>query len=159
MNKNLLIVGVDPGTTLAYAILDVNGNLIKLRSSKNLNLSRLIFDTIRYGKIIVVGCDVCKVPSFVQEYAIKIGAKIICPKEDLGVREKRGLVRGKVKNRHQRDALASAIFAHKKIKNLLTKIDNYVKEKNKEEYADKIKELLLTKNGLNIERALKSLEE
>ena len=91
MDKNLLIIGVDPGTTLAYAILDINGNLIKLRSSKNLSLSKLIFDTIKYGKIVIVGCDVAKVPGFVQDYAIKVGAKLIYPKEDLSVVEKRRL--------------------------------------------------------------------
>lgn len=36
--SELLIVGIDPGTTVGYAILDIEGNLLILNSSKHLNL-------------------------------------------------------------------------------------------------------------------------
>ena len=36
-DKQLLLVGVDPGTTLGYAAIDFEGNIIKLYSNKNLD--------------------------------------------------------------------------------------------------------------------------
>ena len=36
-NQELLIVGVDPGTTVGYAAIDFEGNVIKTHSEKNLD--------------------------------------------------------------------------------------------------------------------------
>jgi len=112
----LLVVGVDPGTTTGYAILDIQGNLKKLKSSKRLNLSSLIFEIIREGKVLIVGTDVKYVPSFIKSFANKLGAKLISPEENLRIIEKKRLIGDlKVKNLHERDALAAALFAHKKL--------------------------------------------
>jgi len=42
MEKQLLIVGIDPGTTLGYAAIDFEGNLIRVYSDKNFDLNSLI---------------------------------------------------------------------------------------------------------------------
>ena len=43
MGENkLIVVGIDPGTTTAYAILDLEGNIVVLKSSKNLGLSGVL---------------------------------------------------------------------------------------------------------------------
>ena len=34
MQENLIIVGVDPGTTVGYVIFDLKGNLLKIHSKK-----------------------------------------------------------------------------------------------------------------------------
>ena len=58
MTKEPLIVGIDPGITTAYAVLDTKGSLIKLKSSKKLNLSTVINEILQIdGKIIAVGSD------------------------------------------------------------------------------------------------------
>ena len=44
--KPLLIVGIDPGITAGYAVLDINGKIIKVRSSKQLDLNSLISENI-----------------------------------------------------------------------------------------------------------------
>ena len=48
--KPLLIVGIDPGVTVGYALLDINGNVIKLYSSKELDLDKLISKIIEIMK-------------------------------------------------------------------------------------------------------------
>ena len=48
-SKPWLIVGIDPGTTVAYAILDLNGTVIKTLSKKELDLSSLITEIIKLG--------------------------------------------------------------------------------------------------------------
>lgn len=160
MQRKPLVIGIDPGTTLGYAILNLDGEIKKLKSRKGLNLDSLISTVVKEGKVLVVGTDKNPVPSFVKGFCQKTGAKLIFPDEDLRVKEKRNLIKmKKTKNKHERDALAAALFAHKKIKRLLKKIDIFLKKANKEEFSDEIKELLLKKEGFNRERALKFLRE
>jgi hypothetical protein len=154
MDKNLLIMGLDPGTTLAYALIDLEGNLIKIKSSKQFNSSSLTLETIKQGKVLIVATDVSKIPHFIRSFSKDIGAKVISPDEDLRITVKRGLIKNfKVKNRHEMAALSAAIYAYKKIRPLLKKIDNRVNKFNKE----KIKELTI-KKGFSIKRSLKTIQ-
>ena len=145
-NSKLLIVGIDPGTTTAYAALDLSGNLVSINSSKNLGLNGLLNEVLNAGKVVVVGTDKAKIPSLVEDFSAKTGARIIYPKEDLKVEEKKSTVKEfKTENEHQDDALASSLFAFKRIKPVLERIDLYVKENNKEGIKDSIIDLVLTK--------------
>jgi len=69
-----LIVGVDPGTTTAYAVLDTRGKLIKTHSSKGLDQGAMIKAITEIGNPIAVGCDKAKPPSAVERLAVKVGA-------------------------------------------------------------------------------------
>ncbi len=159
MNKKLLIIGIDPGTTLGYAILDIDGNLLELKSSKHLDFSQLISKIIEKGKIILVGCDKKNVPSFVKNFAIKNGAKLIYPKTDLSVKEKKRLTYNfNPEDDHQRDALASSLYAFKEIKPLLKKIDSFIKKYKKEKIQNELKELVILR-GKSISDALSLLEK
>ena len=157
MNKELVIVGIDPGTTVGYAILDLKGNVKKIKSKKGLTLSSLIFEIIKEGKIIVVGCDVNPVPSFVKEFCARTGARLIYPDADLLVKEKRKLARDLSSNRHERDAYVSALLAYKKIRPLLDKVDVFLKRENKQEYFNILKERILKEESNNINNALVNL--
>jgi len=75
--KKLLIVGIDPGITAGCAILDINGKLIRLFSSKDFNLNSLISESIGFGRVILVGTDKLKVPGLVHAFAAKVGADIL----------------------------------------------------------------------------------
>ena len=132
-NKKLLIAGIDPGMTTAYAVLDIEGNLLHLNSSKQLDLNLLISEIINIGKVALVGTDKAKVPGLVEAFATKLGARIASPPEDLKVDEKRKMITGfDFNDEHQGDALASALFAYKEIKTLLNKIDLFAKENKKQ---------------------------
>ena len=85
--KPLLIVGIDPGTTVGYALLDVNGKVVKVDSSKGLDLDTLTAKIAAVGIPLVVGCDKAKVPSLVDKFSIKVGAKLVFPSEDIKVEE------------------------------------------------------------------------
>src|SRR3989338_7900791 len=107
--KKLLIVGIDPGITTAYAVLDIESNLIELKSSKQLDLKILISEVMKIGKVVLVGTDKVKVPSLVESFATKLGARIVNPDEDLKVDEKRKMTQNfSFDDEHQGDALASA---------------------------------------------------
>lgn len=147
MNVNkLLVVGIDPGTTTAYAVLDLSGNIVSVKSAKNLGINALLAELMQLGKIVAIGTDKAKIPSLVEDFSAKTGARIVYPKEDLKVEEKKSMVREfKTENDHQDDALASSLFAFKRIKPVLERIDAFVKENKKEDIKDSIIDLVLTK--------------
>jgi len=155
----LLIIGVDPGTTLGYAAIDFDGNLVKVHSEKNLDLSSLISELIKLGKVLIVASDKEYNPDFVNKLAVKIGARVISPDYDLKVIEKRDFVRDyETKNQHEVDALASALFALKKISPLLNKINIFVEHYNKEHIKQELIEFVVGKE-LNIRDAAEIIEE
>ncbi|HLC61951.1 MAG TPA: DUF460 domain-containing protein [Candidatus Nanoarchaeia archaeon] len=158
-NRKLLIVGIDPGTTTAYAVLDIEGNLIKTDSSKNLDLNQLISEIIEIGKAVLVGTDKAKIPNLAYMFATRLGARAVNPNEDLKVEEKRKMISGfKVGDIRQADALAAALFAYKTSKPLLNKIDSYAKDCKKQEIKDKIKELVILRR-ISIKSAVGIIEE
>ena len=157
-DRKLLIVGIDPGITTAYAVLDIDLNLIGVRSSKQLDLNQLISNISGLGKVILVGTDKAKIPHLVEDFSAKFGANIANPKEDLGVEEKKSIAANFiVENEHQADALASALFAYKSIKSLLDKIDHFVEENKKQNIRNKIKELVIL-NKISIKSAVSLIE-
>lgn len=48
-------------------------------------------------------------------------------------------------NNHQRDALASALFAYNGIRDLLGRIDSFAAENNKPNIQERIKEIVISK--------------
>lgn len=152
-----LIVGLDPGATVGYAVLDIDGNLISIKSSKQLPLSTLISEITSFGKVVAVGCDKKVVPSLVKKFGVKVGARIIRPDADLLIDYKRELAKNfEFKDYHQRDSLASAVFAYQRLKSLLTKVNSFVATYNKNELRDKI--ILLVMKGMPIKLACAALE-
>ncbi|MFH1211166.1 MAG: DUF460 domain-containing protein [archaeon] len=158
--KKLLIAGIDPGTTLGYALLDLKGNVVKIRSSKQLDMSSLILEMIKEGRVIIVGTDRKKAPKFADKLASKIGARLIKPEEDLAVEQKRELTKGEeFGNEHEKDALASAIYAFKRIRSLLIKVDLYLKEHDKENIKNEVEEIVLRDYNVNISEAIAMVEQ
>lgn len=158
-HKPLLIVGIDPGITVGYAVLDIRGKVIKLRSSKQLELNSLISEIHSIGRVLLVGVDKMNNPAMVYKFAVKVGAKLVSPKTDMKVMDKNILTKGlEFKNDHERDSLASALFAYGEHNQLLKKIDKFVETNNKRELADKIISLVILR-GISIQEASDMLEE
>ena len=98
-----LIIGIDPGTTLGFAILNFEGKILKVSSSKTYNLSSLINEVIRYGQPLIVGPDKKNIPKFVSEFAKKVGAHVVRISEDMAVKDKKELIkRWRTNNDHER---------------------------------------------------------
>jgi uncharacterized protein len=157
MNKRLLIVGIDPGMTTAYALLDSSGRFILSRSAKGMDLKQLLSEIHSQGKVIAVGTDKAKIPGLVSEFSAKTGARVLHPSEDMRVLEKKGMVSSyHVNDCHEMDALASALFAHNELKQLLQKIQKFCEMENKTSMQDGITELVI-KNGMSIRDAAQEL--
>ena len=117
-----MIVGVDAGLNVAWAVLDLSGNLLGLGSKKGLGRG-IIGEVKKYGEPLIISTDVSKPPKLVKELATSFGARLSLPKEDMRVKEKETLTKGFVfGNRHERDALASALRAFKEIEGLVRRV-------------------------------------
>ena len=152
----LIIIGVDPGTTKGYAVLDLNGDILEVKSSKKFDINTITKETFKFGKPILIGTDVNKIPNFVKKIASSLGTKIFRPESNLTSNHKNKLVKKflkeknfEIKNKHENDALISAVLAYKSIKPLLNKIEN--KYDNKD-LIEEIKNLVL-KDNINIKTA------
>ncbi|MFH1399210.1 MAG: DUF460 domain-containing protein [Candidatus Woesearchaeota archaeon] len=155
----LLVAGIDPGTTVGYAFLDLNRDVVKIGSAKELSLEGVVAIASGSGRVVAVGTDKAKCPKFVEGFATKFGARLVVPKVDAGVEEKRLLTRGYATgNGHEADALASALLAYKSIRPLLRKVDNFLKKERKEILADNVKALLITNKGVSITDAVASFD-
>ena len=165
--RELLIVGVDPGTTVGYAVLDTRGNVLGTRSSKQLELNSIVEEVVGFGTVLVIGTDKKKCPGLIEKAAAKTGARIIAPKEDLFVAEKETLTRnytagkagkaGKAGNEHEKDALAAAIYAYKELEPLLQRIRKVLEDGGKQHMFGKVAEIVVTE-GINIKAALRKAE-
>lgn len=126
-----VIVGVDPGSTSAVAVIDFKGDIIKLESSKNFPPREIISRIIETGKPVIVTSDKAKIPSKVEKIANSVGAEKFIPEEDLSVDRKREL--GSGENSHEEDAVAAALHAYKQLRSNIDKIGELSDEMELEE--------------------------
>ncbi|MBI3037027.1 DUF460 domain-containing protein [Candidatus Woesearchaeota archaeon] len=156
--RELLIVGVDPGTTVGYAVLDTRGNVLGTRSSKQLELNSLLEEIVKLGSVLAIGTDKGKCPSLIGKAAARTGAKIIVPKEDLLVAEKEALTKGRMTgNWHERDALAAALYAYKELEPLLNRIEKALEREGKQNIFMEVTETVVTA-GINIKDAIREAD-
>ena len=162
----LLIAGVDPGTTVGYAFLDINGDVVAVGSGKELDLDSLVKKAREHGKPFVVGSDKAKTPSFVSSFATQFRAKVFAPPQDIKVDEKKDFVKSipdaKWKNSHEFDTLASATFALSQVRGLIDRIRKAVREReitgDHDHHLSRVAELVI-KHGMAIKAAIALIEE
>ena len=159
MERKLLILGFDPGTTVGYALLDLEGNLIKANSTKEHTFSSLLLEITNYGRIIIVAADKHKSPHAAAKIASSIGAKLILPNKDLSADEKRILAKDySVKNIHESDALAAALHAYKNLKPRLQKIEFFIEKYEQGKIIERIKETLIKDENSSFQKAKEILD-
>jgi predicted RNase H-like nuclease (RuvC/YqgF family) len=122
-----LIVGIDPGTTTAAAALDLDGNILLLQSSRQMNMGDVIESLYRVGKPLIVASDVQEMPYTVEKIRRAFSAIAYTPKQDVSVETKIELTAPyPYANDHERDALSAALDAYRqyrhKFQNLLKRI-------------------------------------
>lgn len=156
--RELLIVGVDPGTTTGYAVLDTRGKLIRARSSKQLGLNSIVEEIAQMGSVLAIGTDKKKCPQLVEKIAAKTGAKIVLPDYDLPVSEKEGMTSGFSGNQHEKDSLAAALYAYKELGPLLQRIGKALAQEGKQELFMEVTRSVVM-DGINIKDALRNIEQ
>ncbi len=155
--KRPLIVGFDPGTTAALAILDTNGELVYLHSKKGYKKSEILDDITARGKPLIVAADRNPLPKSVGKLASILGSKIYYPVKSLMTSEKAMLIKNfklKMKNDHERDAIASAYRAYKYYLDLFNRTKKVLDEASLSKYFPEVIERVVGEEEDNINDAI-----
>jgi predicted RNase H-like nuclease (RuvC/YqgF family) len=151
--KPLSIIGLDPGTTTACAVLDLTGKVINLFSSKELPLSKIIEKVVMVSLPVITSTDKAKVPALVEEFSRKMGTKLVTPPTDLLREEKRKLIAEKemkiAENGHEHDALAAALYAYQELLPRLQKIERFILENGLSKLKSEFTLLAMREDELN----------
>lgn len=129
--KKPIILGVDPGTSIGIAVLDLDGKPLLVTSTRTPDREKLLELVLSAGKPIVVAVDTSKPPEYVKKLSAALNAVLYTPENDLSVEEKQKIVyeytlssQVEVPDSHARDALAAAIKAFKSIKPLVEEVES-----------------------------------
>jgi len=111
--RDHVVVGVDPGTTTAVALVDLDGQVLDVHSTRTADAAAVTEWIIERGRPVVVAADVTPMPNTVEKLRRSFDAGGWTPASDLPVDEKQHRTREEAyDNDHERDALAAALYAH-----------------------------------------------
>ncbi|MFB6178639.1 MAG: DUF460 domain-containing protein [Halorientalis sp.] len=110
--RDPVIVGIDPGTTTAAAVVGLDGAVLDVMSTRTADTADVIEWLIEQGRPIIVAADVTPMPETVEQFRRSFEAAGWEPESDLPVDEKKHRTReAGYDDDHQRDALAAALYA------------------------------------------------
>ncbi|MFB6177931.1 MAG: DUF460 domain-containing protein [Halobaculum sp.] len=110
--RDHVVVGIDPGTTTAAAVLDLDGNVLDVYSTRTDDTAAVIEWLVERGRPAIVAADVTPMPETVEQFRRSFDAAGWTPESDLPVDEKLHRTRElNYDNDHERDALAAALYA------------------------------------------------
>ena len=159
--KRYLLIGVDPGVWTGLAILDLTGRLLHISSHRWLGRGQIIREVSKYGIVAIVATDVNPPPPFVRKLASSLNAHIYYPPRSLTVEEKRDIVsllkEAKIRDSHQRDALAAALKAFNHYSRKFSQLEKKINDLGLPLPIDEAKYLLI--KGLPINEIIRQLAE
>ncbi len=162
VEKKSVIMGVDPGTTVGLAVIDLDGKLLEVFSARDFSLSDTLNFATKYSDIAAVATDVMPAPKLVEKIAASLDAVVFTPSHALSVEEKLGLIderfsRDVYSNAHERDAAAAAIKAYNSYRNKLVHVEKKLGEMNLAHLRSEVRRLVL--RGVSLDKAIKQLTE
>jgi predicted RNase H-like nuclease (RuvC/YqgF family) len=111
--RDHVVVGVDPGTTTAVAIVGLNGEVLDVTSTRTADTAEVTEWIIERGRPVVVAADVTPMPETVEKLRRSFDAAGWVPERDLPVDVKKHRTREEAyDNDHERDAMAAAFGAY-----------------------------------------------
>ena len=111
--RDHVVVGVDPGTTTAAAVVGLDGSVLDVFSSRTVDAADVTEWIVEQGRPIVVAADVTPMPETVEKLRRSFDAAGWTPEKDLPIDEKQHRTREEsYDDDHQRDAMAAALSAY-----------------------------------------------
>jgi len=111
--RDPVVVGIDPGTTTAAAVVGLDGDVLDVLSTRTADMAAVIEWLIERGRPLVVGADVTPMPETVEKLRRSFDAAGWTPDRDLPVDVKKHRTRDVgYDNDHERDAIAAALGAY-----------------------------------------------
>ncbi len=110
--RDHVLVGVDPGTTTAVAVVGLEGEVLDVTSTRTADTAAIIEWLVERGRPIVVAADVTPMPETVEKLRRSFDAAGWTPDRDLPIDQKQHRTRAEgYDNDHERDAMAAALAA------------------------------------------------
>ncbi len=110
--RDHVVVGIDPGTTTAVAIVGLEGEVLDVWSSRTSDTADVIEWIVERGRPVIVAADVTPMPETVEKFRRSFDAAGWTPDSDLPIDEKQHRTREQpYDDDHQRDAMAAALYA------------------------------------------------
>ncbi|QCC58934.1 DUF460 domain-containing protein [Natrinema thermotolerans] len=110
--RDHVVVGIDPGTTTAVAIVSLEGEVLDVWSSRTSDTADVIEWIVERGRPVIVAADVTPIPETVEKFRRSFDAAGWTPDSDLPIDEKQHRTRDHpYDDDHQRDAMAAALYA------------------------------------------------
>lgn len=121
--RDYIIVGIDPGTTTAVAVLTLAGELRMLNSSRTISIPEVIEMIAEKGKPLIIASDVFPTPNAVEKIRRAFNAVLGSPEDLLTAEDKIEFAKPfGYSNNHERDAIAAAVSVFRKNKNKFEQI-------------------------------------
>ncbi len=158
--KKPIIVGYDPGTTAALAIIDTKGEILFLKSKRSFKRGEIIDIITDIGKPLLVAGDRRPIPKSVEKMARTLGCRPFYPRKSLSVSEKNWIVRefkDEVEDNHEKDALASAFYAFKHYSRLFKRTHDILESQGLSRLYDKVLKTVVTGDIENIAEAINTI--
>ncbi|MDY6764960.1 MAG: DUF460 domain-containing protein [Halobacteria archaeon] len=127
--RDYVIVGIDPGTTTASAVVDLDGEVLNVMSTRTADTPEVIKWIIERGRPIIVAADVTPMPNTVNKIRSSFDAAGWTPESDISVDDKKRITDDyeyEYENDHQRDAIAAALFAYEEHKDQFERISRKI---------------------------------
>lgn len=154
-SRNLLVAGIDAGLNTSFALIDLDGGLVALNSLYSAAMSDILKEMTGYGDVVIVSTDRAKAPVMARKVASSISAKLVLPARNMTKKKKRMLIEEYSENTawvrvklttHEKAALASAIFAYKKLRPTINKLRDHMKKKGESHKFREERDRLILKN-------------
>jgi len=155
-----VIVGFDPGTTAALAIIDTRGNVLYLKSKRGFKRSEILNRITRIGKPLLIAGDRNPPSKSVEKLASILSCKTFYPKKSLSLREKNELTKEFleiIEDDHEKDALASALYAFKFHLKVFKRIKSVLSSLGLENFYERVTESVVLGESKNISDAINKL--
>ncbi len=121
--------------------MDLSGNLVFSKAFKNESSSAILREIQHKGRVIAISSDVTPVPAAVKKLAAQLGCDTLEPEINHSYLDKIHVVDKWLKeqekfipleNRHEKDALAAALYGYKRLKPLIKRIEDHLHAEGKE---------------------------
>lgn len=117
---------------------------------------------MKFGEVLLIATDVNPPPKAMEKIASSLGCKIFYPKISMSYKEKSKIIEDyedKIKDSHQKDALAAALRAFKNYHSFFLKVEEEVGKRGREDLFEKVLKIIFKKRGENIVNAIKEILE
>jgi len=130
------IVGFDPGTTAGLAVLNLNGEILLLKSLRHWSKSSIMMEMLSAGTPVLIATDRSEAPRAVKELAHSLSLPVFQIEKEEPLEDKRRMAEEfaskkglKIEDDHQASALYAALKAFNSFKNEFMNIEAIVKKK------------------------------